>query len=77
TMLRATRVLRSVDHGVRVSTGTSAHDLPPTEWQRDLLGDLVSRWLPGDAAGSSLAAIVDATRKQVREVFLGAFQGID
>lgn len=75
TLLRATRVLRSLDHGVRVSSGSSAHDLPPTEWQRELLGELVSRWLPDDISGDSLAEIVAATRKQVREVFGKAFQG--
>ena len=76
TLLHATQVLRSLDHGVRVSSGSSAHDLPPTEWQRELLGELVSRWLPSDVAGGSLSEIVDATRKQVREVFGMAFQGI-
>ncbi len=76
TLLRATQVLRSLDHGVRVSSGTSAHDLPPTEWQRELLGELVSRWLPDDVAGGPLAEIVDVTRQQVRAVFGKAFKGI-
>ena len=75
TLLHATRVLRSLDHGVRVSSGSSAHDLPPTEWQRELLGELVSRWLPDDIAEGALAEIVSETRKQVREVFGKAFQG--
>ena len=76
TLLRATQVLRSLDHGVRVSSGTSAHDLPPTEWQRELLGELVWRWLPDDVAGGPLAEIVDVTRQQVRAVFDKAFKGI-
>ena len=75
-LLRATQVLRSLDHGVRVSTGTSAHDLPPTEWQRQLLGALVSRWLPNEVRQGSLTEIVDATRTQVREVFGKAFEGV-
>ena len=75
TLLHATRVLRSLDHGVRVSSGSSAHDLPPTEWQRELLGELVSRWLPDDISGDSLTEIVGDTRKRVRQVFGKAFQG--
>lgn len=72
-LLEATRIFRSIDHGVRVSKGTSSHDLPPTEWQRELLSELVGRWLPGDARRRSLVSLIESTRDSVRKIFWNAF----
>ncbi len=72
-LLQATRIFRSVDHGVRVSKGTSSHALPPTEWQRELLSELVGRWLPEDARGQSLQSLIESTRDSVRGIFWNAF----
>ena len=75
-LLRATRIFRSVDHAVRVSKGSSSHDLPPTEWQRELLSELVARWLPDDAKGQSLVDLIETTRVTVRKIFWNAFNAM-
>ncbi len=72
-LLEATRFYRSLDHGVRVSHGTSSHALPPTEWQRERLAKLVARWLP-QAETEPLEAMTQATQASVREVFWRAFR---
>lgn len=74
TMLAATKIYRSLDHGVRVATGTSSHALPPTEWQREMLAELVGRWLPQESASQPLEALLNSTREAVRDVFQRAFQ---
>lgn len=73
-LLKATTVFRALDHGVRLSKGTSSHDLPPTEWQRELLAGLVSRWLPEDVRDVPLAELLAASRDSVRSVFNSAFR---
>lgn len=73
-LLKATTVFRALDHGVRLSKGTSSHDLPPTEWQRELLAGLVSRWLPKDIRDVPLAELLAASRDSVRSVFNSAFR---
>ncbi len=75
-LLEATTVLRSLDHGVRVSAGSSAHDLPPTEWQRELLAELVSRWLPESLVGRPLTEVVSSIRTSVRAIFREAFESV-
>lgn len=73
-LLSATTFYRSLDHGVRVTKGTSAHALPPTEWQREMLAELVSRWLPSRVASQPLDALLQLTRESVRAVFWKAFR---
>lgn len=68
-LLRTTTILRSLDHGTRLSKGTSSHALPPTEWQRELLAKLVARWLPSQDRATPLAELVDSARKAARAVF--------
>ena len=72
-LLRATTVFRSLDHGVRLTKGTSSHDLPPTEWQRELLGELVARWLPEEDRDQPLADLLASARESVRAVFNRTF----
>lgn len=76
-LLKATTVFRALDHGVRLSKGTSSHDLPPTEWQRELLAGLVSRWLPEDVRDLPLAELLVASRESVRTVFNSAFRAAE
>ena len=73
-LLRATRILRSVDHAVRVSKGAASHALPPTQWQRELLSELVGRWLPDDAKEQKLEPLIESTRDSVRAIFWSAFE---
>lgn len=73
-LLLATRIYRALDHGVRVSKGASSQSLPPTEWQRELLTGLITRWLPADARGQPLVELVESTRHRVREIFWKAFE---
>lgn len=73
-LLRATQIFRSLDHAVRVSKGASSHALPPTQWQRELLSELVGRWLPEDARQQKLESLIESTRGAVRQVFWSAFK---
>ncbi len=74
-LLAATRVFRSLDHGGRVSKGASAHALPPTEWQRQLLAELMARWLPPETMAQPLPDLVRNTMGSVRAIFNKAFAG--
>ena len=74
-LLSATTVFRSLDHGVRVYKGASSNALPPTEWQRDLLEELMARWLPSSVMHQPLEQLVEKTMKSVRSVFNKAFAG--
>ena len=73
-LLRTTTILRSLDHGTRLSKGTSSHALPPTEWQRELLAELVARWLPAEDRATPLVEVVESARRAAREVFNEAFR---
>lgn len=75
-LLSATTVYRALDHGVRVYKGATSHALPPTEWQRQLLSELMSRWLPQTVELRSLEQLVEKTMKSVRSVFNKAFAAI-
>ena len=72
-LLTATRVLRALDHGMRVSKGNSSHALPPTEWQRQLLKELIVRWLPAKGIDKPLPVLLEETMASVRAVFNKAF----
>ena len=72
-LLNATILYRALDHGVRVYKGASSHALPPTEWQRRLLEELMVRWLPDDIQPRPLETVVQETMKLVRGVFNRAF----
>ncbi len=74
TLMDATRVFRALDHGTRVSKGTSSHALPPTEWQRQLLAGLVGRWLSEQDREKPLKDLVSDARTAVRKVFRTAFE---
>lgn len=74
-LLKATTVYRALDHGGRVYKGASSHALPPTEWQRRLLEELLVRWLPGRLEAPSLEQLVAETMGSVRGVFDKAFFG--
>ncbi len=76
TLLEGARVMRAIDHGTRVFAGSSAHDLPPTAWQRELLGELVGRWLPAHLADKPLEDVVALTRSAVRDVFGRGFADV-
>ena len=73
-LLAATTFYRSLDHGIRVTRGTSSHALPPTEWQREMLAELVSRWLPSTTASQPLDLLLQSTRESVRAVFWKSFK---
>ncbi len=73
TLLTATTVLRSLDHGVRLYKGTSSSALPPTEWQRRLLQELMARWIPDQLAQQPLDVLIETTMQSVRGVFRKAF----
>lgn len=73
-LLRTTTILRSLDHGTRLSKGTSSHALPPTEWQRELLAELVARWLPAQDRTTPLVDLVESARRAARAVFNEAFR---
>lgn len=74
TLLTATVVFRSLDHGVRVHRGVSSSALPPTEWQRRLLQELMARWLPERLVNQPLTDLVGTTMTSVRGVFDKAFR---
>ncbi len=73
TLLTATTVLRSLDHAVRVNKGVSSSALPPTEWRRRLLQELISRWIPDELAEQPLQGLIETTMGSVRDVFRRAF----
>lgn len=72
-LLRAACIFRTLDHGGRISKGASSQDLPPTEWQRKQLAELVARWLPEDARDIPLPALLESTCQDVRKIFWRAF----
>ena len=72
-LLDATTVYRALDHGVRVYRGAASHALPPTEWQRRMLEELLVRWVPDKLQNQSLEELVDTTMGSVRNVFNSAF----
>ena len=72
-LLAATTVLRALDHAVRVNKGVSSGTLPPTEWQRQLLQELMARWLPDEFTDRPLATVIGTTMESVRAVFNKAF----
>ncbi len=72
-LLRAASIFRTLDHGGRISKGASSQALPPTEWQREQLAELVQRWLPEDARDEPLADLIESTCEDVRKVFWKAF----
>ena len=72
-LLDATTVYRALDHGVRVYRGAASHALPPTEWQRRMLEELLVRWVPYKLQNQSLEELVDTTMGSVRNVFNSAF----
>ena len=57
----------------RVYKGASSHALPPTEWQRRMLEELLVRWVPDKLQHQSLEELVDTTMGSVRKVFNSAF----
>lgn len=64
---------RAVDHGLRVLTGQAAGALPRSGPQREMLGELVSRWTPehlhDEPLEVELARIQEGTRQFFERLF--------
>lgn len=73
-LLRASLIFRTLDHAGRLARGSSSQALPPTEWQRDQLAELVARWLPAEIRNQPLGKLVESTRRTVRGIFRNAFR---
>jgi glutamate-ammonia-ligase adenylyltransferase len=60
---------RGVDHGIRVSTGQTAGDLPRSQSQLEVLDELVSRWTPDYLHDQPLAVELAQVQDRTREFF--------
>jgi [glutamine synthetase] adenylyltransferase / [glutamine synthetase]-adenylyl-L-tyrosine phosphorylase len=65
----ASTFYRAVDHGIRVSTGQAAGDLPRSESQLEVLAGLVSRWTPDYLHDQPLATELAQVQERTREFF--------
>jgi glutamate-ammonia-ligase adenylyltransferase len=66
---------RALDHGLRVLTGQAEGNLPKSTAQREMLGELISRWTPPHLNDQpfemELAQIQNRTREFFDRVFAG------
>jgi glutamate-ammonia-ligase adenylyltransferase len=65
---------RAVDHGLRVSTGHAASDLPTSESQLEMLTALVRRWTPDHLHDQPLEVELAQIQARTREFFDRLFQ---
>jgi len=65
----ASTFYRAVDHGIRVSTGQAAGELPRSESQLEVLRELVSRWTPDYLHDQPLALELAQVQQRTREFF--------
>jgi glutamate-ammonia-ligase adenylyltransferase len=65
----ASTFYRAVDHGIRVSTGQAAGDLPRSQSQLEVLDGLVSRWTPDYLHDQPLAVELAQVQERTREFF--------
>lgn len=65
----ASTFYRAVDHGIRVSTGQAAGDLPRSESQLEVLNELVGRWIPDYLHDQPLAMELAQVQERTREFF--------
>jgi len=65
----AATMFRSVDHGLRVSTGHAGGNLPNSPSQLQLLTELVRRWMPGHLCAQPIEVEMDRIRRRTREFF--------
>ncbi|MCE5308908.1 MAG: hypothetical protein LLG20_14815 [Acidobacteriales bacterium] len=65
----ASTFYRAVDHGIRVSTGQAAGDLPRSESQLEVLNELVGRWTPDYLHDQPLAMELAQVQERTREFF--------
>lgn len=64
---------RAIDHGLRVSSGYAATDLPSSPAQSEILSELVRRWTPARLHDQRLDLKLAEIRQKTREFFNRVF----
>jgi glutamate-ammonia-ligase adenylyltransferase len=66
---------RAIDHGLRISSGYAAANLPTAPSQAEVLAELVGRWTPEHLHGQPLEVKLAEIRQKTREFFNRVFGG--
>ncbi len=74
-LLSAATFFRSLDHAIRVATGSSSSAPTAEQWQREVFSELLSRWSPIRPDGRPLNSLLDEVRMSTRAIFERIFAG--
>ena len=73
TLERAAEFLRSLDHAVRVAGGPSAHKIPVSVSQTEIISELVGRWSRVEIGPGGFREGFEQVRRETRELFQRIF----
>ena len=73
TLERAAEFLRALDHAVRVAAGPSAHKIPGSVSQTEVISELVGRWSRVKIGPGGVRDGFEQVRRETRELFQRIF----
>ena len=73
TLERAAEFLRSLDHAVRIAGGPSAHKIPTSVSQTEIISELVGRWSRVKIGPGGFRVGFEQVRRETRELFRRVF----
>ncbi len=72
-LLRAAVFFRSLDHGMRVTSGRSSGEPPTASNQQEILGELFKRWSVIQPMSQPLQAVLEDVRRKTRAIYERVF----
>jgi len=75
-LLKAAVFFRSLDHGMRITSGKSAGQAPAAANQQEVLGELMRRWSAIQPSSQPLPAVVEEVRRETRAIYERVFEGV-